>query len=49
MVNLTVIKEYNPIDWVNYILLDDKVLLSQCRLEMIRGSGKGGQKKKQNF
>ena len=29
------IKEYNPIDWVNYILLDDKVLLSQCRLEMI--------------
>ena len=45
MVNLTVIKEYNPIDWVNYILLDDKVLLSQCRLEMIRGSGKGGQKK----
>ena len=38
-------KKYNPTDWVNYILLDDKVLLSQCRLEMIRGSGKGGQKK----
>ena len=39
------IKEYNPVNWVHYILLDDKALLSQCRLEMIRGSGKGGQKK----
>ncbi len=38
-------KEYNPADWVSYVLLDDKPLLSHCRLEMIRGSGKGGQKK----
>ena len=45
MTNLIVIKEYNPVNWVHYILLDDKALLSQCRLEMIRGSGKGGQKK----